>query len=452
VTDPLTEIAELVRRETGIVAPPARQAALRAAVSRAAPGLGPATVLALLSDPARGRDLRERLIDEVTTRETTFIRDRGQLDAIPWHDLLRSARAAGSATIRVWSAGCASGEEPFSLALLADQVLGPDPAPVEVLGTDISGAALAAAAAGRYGERAIRALGPPERDRYLVRRPDGYQASERLRALVRFRGHNLVRDPIPPPGEAAFDLVVCRNVLIYFEQRRAARVIELLGQSLRAGGRLLLGASDALQLTTARARTMTTGSAGPAPHGPVSPGQVSFGPRPARPADLGPRPARPGPADPGPAGGQPAGGPVRREPARARDQQLAAALDAAGRGDRAGARAQVAALVAADPLDADAHFIGGLVALEAGEPGGAAAALRRALYADPTFALAAFTLGRAYDALGDAAAARRAFEQVLRTLDRGDDRHEPILAQVDMGDIAAACRARLGGRAREEPR
>lgn len=453
MTDPMTEIAELLRRETGIVAPPARQAALRAAVSRAAPGLGPDTALAAMSDADRGGGLLDRLIDEVTTRETAFIRDRGQLDAIPWHDLLRSARAAGSATIRVWSAGCASGEEPYSLALLADQVLGPVPAPVEVLGTDISGAALAAAAAGRYGERAIRALGPPERDRYLVRQADGsYRAGERLRALVRFRGHNLVRDPIPPPGEAAFDLVVCRNVLIYFEQRLAARVIELLGQSLRAGGRLLLGASDALQLTAARTRTVITGSAGPAPHGPVSPGPVSFGPRPARPAALGPGPARPGPADPGPAGGRPTGGPVGREPARAREQRLAAALDAAGRGDRAGARAQVAALVAADPLDADAHFIGGLVALEAGEPGGAAAALRRALYADPTFALAAFTLGRAYDALGDAAAARRAFEQVLRTVDRGDDRHEPILAQVDMGDIAAACRARLGGRAGEEPR
>jgi len=438
VTDPITEIAELVRRETGIVAPPARQAALRAAVSRAAPGLGPATVLALLSDPARGRDLRERLIDEVTTRETTFIRDRGQLDAIGWHDLLRSASAAGSGTIRVWSAGCASGEEPYTLALLADQAFAPAPAPVEVLGTDISGAALAAAAAGQYGERAIRALGQPERDRYLVPRADGsYLAGERLRRLVRFRGHNLARDPIPPPGEAAFDLVVCRNVLIYFEQRLAARVIELLGQSLRADGRLLLGASDALQLTSARTGRALTGSAGPARPGLVSPGPVLSGPA---------------PHGPGPAAGRPARRSLRREPARSRDQQLAAALDAAGRGDHDGALAHVAVLVAGDPLDADAHFIGGLVTLEAGEPAAAVAALRRALYADPTFALAAFTLGRAHDALGDAAGARRAFEQVLRTVDPGDDRHESILRQVDLGDIAAACRARLGAPARGNPR
>jgi chemotaxis protein methyltransferase CheR len=441
VTDPIAAIAELIRRETGIVAPAVREAALRAAVGRAAPGLRADTALAMMSDPEGGRDLLDRLIDEVTTRETTFARDRAQLDAIGWHDLLRSARAAGSGTIRVWSAGCASGEEPYTLALLSDQVLGPLPAPVEVLGTDISGAALAAAAAGRYEERSVRALGQPERDRYLVRRIDGsYLAGERLRALVRFRGHNLARDPIPPAGEAGFDLVVCRNVLIYFEQRLAARVIELLGQSLRAGGRLLLGASDALQLTTARTGTVITGSAGPAPRGPVSPGPV--------PSD----PARAGPVPAGPARGSSPAGPPGREPARSRDGQLAAALDAAGRGDRDGALAQVAALVAADPLDAEAHFIGGLVALEAGEPARAVAALRRALYADPAFALAAFTLGRAYDGVGDAAAARRAFEQALRTLDPDDDRHEPILAQVDIGDIAAACRTRLSGPARENPR
>jgi chemotaxis protein methyltransferase CheR len=431
MTDSLAKIAELVRRETGIVAPPAREAALRAAVGRAAPGIDPDTVLAAMSDPARRRDLLERLIDEVTTRETTFIRDRGQLDAIPWPALLRSAGAAGSGTIRVWSAGCASGEEPYTLALLAHEAFGPARVPVEVLGTDISGAALAAAAAGRYGERAVRALQEPQRARYLDRHADGsYLAGERLRALVRFRRHNLARDCIPPAGEAGFDLIVCRNVLIYFGPLLAARVIESLRQSLRPGGRLVLGASDALQLTAARTGTAATGRTAPAPSGPVSPGLEHPGP-PA--AGLVPS-TRP-----------PLRRPIGRRPVPSRDQRLTATLEAAGQGDRDAALAEVATLLADDPLDADAHFVGGLVALEAGQPGRAVTALRRALYADPTFALAAFTLGRAYDALGDNAAARRAFEQVLRTLDPEDHRHESILAQVDVGDIAAACRVRLGG-------
>jgi chemotaxis protein methyltransferase CheR len=430
MTDPLTLLADVVRRETGIVTPSARTGTLRAAVARAAPGLDPAAFLAVLSDPAHRDEALKRLIDEVTTKETAFVRDRGQLDAIGWHQLLDRARAAGSRAIRVWSAGCASGEEPYTLALLADEVLGPMPPPVDVLGTDVSGAALAAAAAGRYRERAVRALGEPQRDRYLDRAADGtYLAGERLRRLVRFRQHNLVRDPVPPPGEDGFDLILCRNVLIYFEQSLAAQIAGSLEQALRPGGALVVGASDALQLTTARTAALTRppelARAGLVPPGLVPPGLVPQSRR---------------------AAGRLSGGGPPPDPSR--DQQFAAALAAAGHGDRDAALAQVAALVAADPMDADAHFIGGLITLEAGEPGQAVAALRRALYADATFALAAFTLGRAYDALGDERAARRAFEQVLRTLDPEDHRHDPILAQVDLGDIAAACRARLAGQPR----
>jgi chemotaxis protein methyltransferase CheR len=171
--------------------------------------------------------------------------------------------------------------------------------------------------------------------------------------------------------------------------------------------------------------------------GPVSPRRVPPGPagRPAAPG-LVPQSRRPAARQPA----QPAAAP--------REEQLATALAAAGHGDREAALAQVTALLAADPMDADAHYIGGLLTLEAGEPQQAVAALRRALYADTRFALAAFALGRAYDALGDERAARRAFEQVLRTLDSEDDRHEAILAQVDLGDIAAACRARLASQPR----
>jgi hypothetical protein len=194
------------------------------------------------------------------------------------------------------------------------------------------------------------------------------------------------------------------------------------------------------------------GPGGPGTGGPGTGGPGTGGPGPGRPGTDGPGTGGLLPPWPGSAGPVPAGRPGGREPARSRGAQLTAALDAAGRGDRDAALAQVAMLIAGDPLDADAHFISGLVTLEAGEPTRAVAALRRALYADPTFALAAFTLGRAFDALGDTAAARRAFERVLRTLDPDDRRHESILAQVDLGDIAAACRARLSGQPDRNPR
>jgi chemotaxis protein methyltransferase CheR len=416
VKNSLAEIAELVRREIGVVLPAARETALCSAVGRAAPGLDPGAFLRATSDPVIGRGLVDRLIDEVTVQETTFVRDRRQLDTIAWHDVLRDARAAGSGTIRVWSAGCASGEEAYTLALLAAEALAPAQAPVDVLGTDISGAALAAAMVGRYRQRAVGALEAALRSRYLEPQADGSQlVCARLRRLVRFRRHNLARDPIPPPGEAGFDVIACRNVLIYFDAPLAERVIGLLRRSLRPGGRLVLGAADALQRTAAR---------------PLIP--------PARPAG----PVRPR--------GHPLRRPLGRQPSLSHQERLTAALEAADKGDRDDALALVALLIEEDPLDADAHFVQGLVTLEAGDPARAAAALRRALYTDATFALAAFTLGRAYDVLGDRPAARRAYEHALRTLDVEDHRHELMLQQVHIGDIAAACRARLGGAAMEQ--
>jgi tetratricopeptide (TPR) repeat protein len=129
--------------------------------------------------------------------------------------------------------------------------------------------------------------------------------------------------------------------------------------------------------------------------------------------------------------------------AAGRERRLAAALDAAGHGERERARDQVSSLLADDPFDADANFVDGLISLEAGRPAEAVAALRRAIYADGGFGLAAFTLGRAYDALGDDGAARRCYELALRTLDPRDSRHCQLLQQLHIGDIAGACRARL---------
>jgi chemotaxis protein methyltransferase CheR len=225
---------------------------------------------------------------------------------------------------------------------------------------------------------------------------------------VRFRPHNLARDAYPPPGEAAFDLITCRNVLIYFSAPLVSIVIDSLERSLRPGGMLVLGAADALHRLD-RPSALPSGR----PAGQAGPAQPELR------------------------------RPLGREPRLAHEERLAAALDAADHGDRDAALGHVSSLLADTPLDADAHFIQGLVLLESGEPAAAAVALRRALCADARFALAAFTLGRAFDELGDTPAARRAYEQALRTLDPEDDRHERILQQIDPGDIATACRARL---------
>jgi tetratricopeptide (TPR) repeat protein len=100
-------------------------------------------------------------------------------------------------------------------------------------------------------------------------------------------------------------------------------------------------------------------------------------------------------------------------------------------------------VTAADPLDASAQFLQGLAELEAGDADAAVGALRRALYAEPQFGLAAFQLGRAHEALGNGAAAQRAYEQALRVLDLETDLHESLLGQVDLAEVTAAVRTRL---------
>jgi chemotaxis methyl-accepting protein methylase len=408
VTGCLSELTALVRAKTGLVLASQRETALLAALRRAAPGLDPCEVVLAISGRPEGGDLLDRLIDELTVQESSFFRDRAQLELIDWHAIRAAAQGAGARLIRVWSCACAQGEEAYTLALLAAEAFAPEPAPVLVLGTDISRRALETARAGRYGGRSVRALDPRLRRRYLEHQADdSYVVGDLLRGMVRFARHNLAADPFPPRGETAFDVITCRNVLIYFGAALAARVIGALERSLRPGGLLVLGAADALL----RVASPWTGA-----------------------GDGTDAPARR----------------VLRRPlgltdSQTRQDRLSAALDAADQGRRDRADAELSALLAQDPMDAEAQFVHGLVALEAGDPRGAAAALRRALYADSTFALAAFTLGRAYDALGDGGAARRSYRQALHYLDPDDQRTDLMLKHVGIADIAAACRARLAG-------
>jgi chemotaxis protein methyltransferase CheR len=392
VTDELDRVAELVRLESGISLRPSQQRALEAAMARAAPGVDPSGFLRLAAEPVTGPLLVQRLLDEVTIQETSFMRDPRQLDAIEWPELVE----AGGGQARIWVAGCATGEEAYTLVLLACESLGTPEPPIDVLATDVSGPALEAAAAGRYRDRSVRSLSRRLRDRYFTEEDGLWLPVESLRRPVRFRRHNLVRDPVPPLGEGRFDLIVCRNVLIYFGGSTVESVIGSLEGALKRSGMLLLGAADALHGVTKRLAKL---------------------PRARTPSAEG--------------------------PARTSEELLADALSAADRGRRAEALEATSQLLAQSPLSAEAYFVRGLVQLAGGANSDAAASLRRALYLDPRFSLASFTLGRAYDQLAEPQDARRAYEQALRTLDPDDDRQEPLLRQVDLGDIAAACRARI---------
>ena len=252
----LHEIAALVHRESGMVIREAQLDALAATLTRIDPGCDPDESLRRLADPVWGLRRLARLVDEITVKETLFIRHAEQLEEIDWHALLRQAQANGSEKVRVWSAGCATGEEAYSLALLACEAFGTLEPPVEILATDISGTALERAEAGEYRPRSTRELDPVRQRRYFDHQGDCLIAGERLRALVTFMRHNLVSGAAPPHGFAAFDLILCRNVLIYFDTATVDRVITSLEGALRPSGALMLGAADALSRGAARLRAL----------------------------------------------------------------------------------------------------------------------------------------------------------------------------------------------------
>jgi chemotaxis protein methyltransferase CheR len=409
VTERLRDLALLVQRESGIVIREAQYGALAAAFERADEVGDLDDFMRRAADPATGGADVARLLDEVTVKETFFLRESVQLEGLDWLGLYERARSAGAEAVRVWSAGCATGEEAYTLALLACRAFGAGDPPVRILATDISEAALTRAREGAYRPRSTRELGPDLRARYFREDGERLVAGDRLKSLVTFRRHNLVCDAAPPFGEAPFDLILCRNVLIYFDAETVDRVVEALSGALAPDGELLLGAADALSRGAGRLRTLATAAA-----------PVTSEPR-----------GRPWPLR----------APLGRADVVAQD---ATALD-----DAAGASASdevislTRRLLAADPLNASAHVLHGLAELEAGDAEAAVAAFRRALYAEPRSSLAAFQLGRAYEALGNHEAARRSYARALRTYDQDGDLNEPLLGQVDLGEILAAAEARL---------
>ena len=411
MNDELAKIAELVRRSSGIHLQSTHYSSLRTAIARAEPAADPASFLRLVADPAAGRAALDRLLEEVTVNETAFFRERRALEAISWPLLLERAHARGSPEVRVWSAACSTGEEAYTLSIMACEAFAPVEPPVRILATDISTEVVARAWEGHYRERALREVEPDLRARYFIDDEGRIEIGARPRRHVEFAQHNLAIDPIPPPGEGPFDLIVCRNVLIYFDPETVERVIGALEGALHGDGMLILGSADTLCGTTRRLSQLAL--EGPPAHSV--------------------RRAQPG----RPALRRPLGRTSEREPT------LAGAVRAAGEGRRVDALADTATLLAAQPLDSEAAFVRGLVLLESGSAAKAVEALRRALYIDPTFGLAAFQLGRAYDELGDTAAAKRFYGQALRTLEREDERHDLLLGQIDLGDVVAAAEARL---------
>lgn len=186
------------------------------------------------------------LVDRLTVHETRFFRDPRSLQLVVEHCLPRMAeriRAGGQG--HIWSAGCATGEEPFTLAMLADDYFhrhGVSPR-YGVTGTDISLYSLATARQAIYPQRRYAQIPPELRARYTEALPaGGFRMSEALRRRVCFAQFNILNAISAPPG--SMDLVYCQNVLIYFTHETRVKILNGLVRPLREGGMLILGAGE----------------------------------------------------------------------------------------------------------------------------------------------------------------------------------------------------------------
>ena len=189
-----------------------------------------------------------QLIDDVTTNETYFFRERGQLRALVgeiFPEVLMQRRERGNRPITVWSAGCASGEEPYSVVILAREV-GMDPSSdLRVYASDISRRMLRKARQGMYRENSFRETETHLRDRYFEEKDGQWKVSDEIKRHVDFIHINLMdRSKIALLG--AMDVILCRNVIIYFDTESKRKLIRTFEEKLRPGGHLLLGHSESL--------------------------------------------------------------------------------------------------------------------------------------------------------------------------------------------------------------
>ena len=204
-------------------------------------------LVCLLASPRTGPespDLSQQVVEALLNNETYFFRDKPTFDQLPQEILPELARRrAGTKRLSIWSAGCSTGQEVYSLAMLfAEQKERWAGWSIELIGTDVSHRAINAARSGLYSQFEVqRGLGVTQMLRHFDEATGGWQIREDARRMVHFRQHNVLG---PPPGRHPFDLVLCRNVLLYFDRATRAAAFERLANAVASDGFLMLGAGE----------------------------------------------------------------------------------------------------------------------------------------------------------------------------------------------------------------
>lgn len=430
----LASLSNLLATHTGLHFPAERWHDLGRGISAAASAFGMPDAAScahrLLAAPLTQRDI-EILARCLTVGETYFFREKRSFDALEQHvvpTLLR-AHTGGERPLRVWSAGCCTGEEPYSIAMLLDRLVPQASASnVTILATDINLAFLRTAAEGEYSEWSFRGVPRWIKDRYFQpRRGKRFQLDDRIRQRVAFSYLNLADDNYPSltNNTNAMDVIFCRNVLMYFSAERARAVVDRLYRALVDGGWLVVSPAEtsntlfsgftAVEFDGAILYRKDAGAAAPrfVSHvpAPLKDGLAESGWRAAESMPEEGQPTMPLAARPA-EGGVHDSSPLPTEP----DLPSRQARDCANQGRLDEAVEWCLEAIATDKLNPAHHYLLAAIQQERGQIDAAAQALARVLYLDPHFVIAHYALGNLRQSQGRELEAQRHFGNALASL------------------------------------
>jgi chemotaxis protein methyltransferase CheR len=253
----LEPFGELLNQHSGLHFSASNQRLLERGLSRRMQALqmtSPQRYLDYLSRRQGNQDEFNKLVGLLTVGETCFFRYRSHHNALIHEVLPALLGRSANRRLRFWSAGCSTGEEPYSLAIkLLENFPQLQEWDIQILATDINKRSLRQARDGIYRERSLRQVEAHYRERYFHRVGDHYLLDQRVRSLVRFAYLNLQSDPFPDPaGGAGLDLILCRNVLIYFRPETMRQIVARFADCLNPGGYLFIGHAETLQYISDR--------------------------------------------------------------------------------------------------------------------------------------------------------------------------------------------------------
>lgn len=404
----------------------------------------------------------KELMNLVTINETSFFRFPAQFEALRTQIIpqIMEGKSEYDRQFRVWSAGCSTGEEPYSIAMtLLDSGLEPFGYKLDVLGTDVSTNALLKAKTGVYPARGLLSVPHSAATRFFEPIAHGHRVVDRVRKLTTFQYHNLIKEPYPLALMGNWDVIFCRNVTIYFRLESTRRVVDNYYESLNPGGYLFIGHSETLTSISDRFEPVEVGGVflyrKPLPKrhhafSDAAPKRETTAAASARRRDQkaplrrtpAPRlveaPVAHAPAEASPGPESEIESLLRTAREASEDGHTAVVLEAAARvldldsnnphaflltafahadsGQMESAIAECQRALAIEPLLPAARYVLGIIYQQQGDSIRAISELKKTIYIDPAFVLAHFSLANLYKHQGAIDDACREYENTMRYL------------------------------------